>query len=197
MEHIYPVIEKVGRNQKEQFLKQRAKVIWLTGLSGSGKSTVGLALEQELFNRGFFSQILDGDNIRAGINKNLNFTLEDRLENIRRISEVCKLYINSGIITISCFISPTSNDREMARNIIGEDDFIEVFVSAPIEVCEKRDVKGLYAKARKGEIKNFTGIDAPFDVPRNPFAVLDTQKNTIDETVNELLEKIIPLISLR
>jgi len=197
VEHIYPVIEKVGRNQKEQFLKQRAKVIWLTGLSGSGKSTVGLALEQELFNRGFFSQILDGDNIRAGINKNLNFTLEDRLENIRRISEVCKLYINSGIITISCFISPTSNDREMARNIIGEDDFIEVFVSAPIEVCEKRDVKGLYAKARKGEIKNFTGIDAPFDVPRNPFAVLDTQKNTIDETVNELLEKIIPLISLR
>jgi len=197
VEHIYPVIEKVGRNQKEQFLKQRAKVIWLTGLSGSGKSTVGLALEQELFNRGFFSQILDGDNIRAGINKNLNFTLEDRLENIRRISEVCKLYINSGIITISCFISPTLNDREMARNIIGEDDFIEVFVSAPIEVCEKRDVKGLYAKARKGEIKNFTGIDAPFDVPRNPFAVLDTQKNTIDETVNELLEKIIPLISLR
>ncbi len=196
MEHIYPVIEKVGRNQKEQFLKQRAKVIWLTGLSGSGKSTVGLALEQELFNRGFFSQILDGDNIRAGINKNLNFTLQDRLENIRRISEVCKLYINSGIITISCFISPTFNDREMARNIIGEDDFIEVFVSTPIEVCEKRDIKGLYAKARKGEIKNFTGIDAPFEIPRNPFAVLDTQSKTIDETVNELLDKILPLISL-
>ncbi len=194
MEHIYPVVEKVGRAQKEQFLKQKAKVIWLTGLSGAGKSTIGLALEQELFKRGFFSQILDGDNIRAGINKNLSFTLQDRLENIRRISEVCKLYINSGIITISCFISPTHNDRQMARSIIGQEDFLEVFVNAPIEICEKRDIKGLYAKARRGEIKNFTGIDAPFEIPENPFLVLNTQEKTIDETVNELIDKILPLI---
>lgn len=197
MTNIHPVVEKVGREKKEKFLNQRAKVIWLTGLSGSGKSTIGLALEQELFKRGFFSQILDGDNIRAGINKNLKFTLEDRLENIRRISEVCKLYINSGVITISCFISPTFNDREQARKIIGKENFFEVFVNAPLEVCEQRDVKGLYAKARKGEIKNFTGIDAPFEAPRNPDVVLNTDKGNIDEMIEQLMVKILPLIEFK
>jgi len=193
--NIFPVVEKVGREQKERFLNQRAKVIWLTGLSGSGKSTIGLALEQELFKRGFFSQILDGDNIRAGINKNLKFTLEDRLENIRRISEVCRLYINSGVITISCFISPTTIDREQAKDIIGRDDFFEVFVSTPLSVCEERDIKGLYAKARSGEIKNFTGISAPFEEPLNPNLVLKTENATIEQTVEELLNAILPIIS--
>ncbi len=195
MNNIFPVVEKVGREQKERFLKQKSKVIWFTGLSGSGKSTIGLALEQELFKRGFMSQILDGDNIRAGINKNLSFTLEDRLENIRRISEVCKLYINSGIITISCFISPTFEDREQAKNIIGRENFFEIFVNTPIEVCEQRDVKGLYAKARKEEIKNFTGIDSPFDNPKNPDLELFTDKNTIDEVTNIVIAKILPLIT--
>ncbi len=146
----------------------------MTGLSGSGKTTVGLNIEMELNKRGFLTQILDGDNIRSGINNNLGFSEEDRYENIRRISEVSKLFLNCGIICINSFISPTKEIRDMAKDIIGEENFIEVYVNAPIEVCEKRDVKGLYKKARKGEIKNFTGIDSPFDCPLNPDIELKT-----------------------
>ena len=152
--HIYPIFDRMlGRKDKEEMLKQHSVMIWFTGLSGSGKSTVAIALERELHKRGLLCRILDGDNIRSGINNNLGFSDADRVENIRRIAEVGKLFIDSGIIAIAAFISPNNDIREMASNIIGKDDFLEVFVNTPLEVCEERDVKGLYAKARKGEIK--------------------------------------------
>jgi len=160
--------EMLQREDKENFLKQRAKVIWMTGLSGSGKSTIAKVLERRLHAEGFLCQMLDGDNIRAGINSNLGFSDADRSENIRRISEVSKLFLNCGVITINCFVSPTIAIRQLAKDIIGQDDFIEVFINTPLEVCEARDVKGLYKKARAGEIKDFTGIDAPFEAPEHP-----------------------------
>lgn len=169
-------------------------MIWFTGLSGSGKSTIAIALERELHKRGLLCRILDGDNIRSGINNNLGFTEADRIENIRRIAEVSKLFVDTGIITIAAFISPSNDIREMAANIIGKDDFLEVYVSTPIEECERRDVKGLYAKARRGEIKNFTGISAPFKAPAQPALVLDTSALSLEESVNKLLELILPRI---
>ena len=169
-------------------------MIWFTGLSGSGKSTIAIALERELHKRGLLCHILDGDNIRSGINNNLSFTEADRIENIRRIAEVSKLFVDTGIITIAAFISPSNDIREMAANIIGKDDFLEVYVSTPIEECERRDVKGLYAKARRGEIKNFTGISAPFEAPAQPALVLDTSALSLEESVNKLLELILPRI---
>ena len=169
-------------------------MIWFTGLSGSGKSTIAIALERELHKRGLLCRILDGDNIRSGINNNLGFTEADRIENIRRIAEVSKLFVDTGIITIAAFISPSNDIREMAANIIGKDDFLEVYVSTPIEECERRDVKGLYAKARRGEIKNFTGISAPFEAPAQPVLVLDTSALSLEESVNKLLELILPRI---
>lgn len=185
------------RTDKEQLLGQHSIMIWLTGLSGSGKSTIAIALERELFRLGFLCRILDGDNIRSGINNNLGFTESDRIENIRRIAEVGKLFIDSGIITISAFISPNNNIRNLARSIIGENDFVEVFVSTPLEVCEDRDVKGLYKKARLGEIKNFTGISAPFEKPENPDVEIDTTSLTVEESVNKIMEVILPLISTK
>ena len=169
-------------------------MIWFTGLSGSGKSTIAIALERELHKRGLLCRILDGDNIRSGINNNLGFTEADRIENIRRIAEVSKLFVDTGIITIAAFISPSNDIREMAANIIGKDDFLEVYVSTPIEECERRDVKGLYAKARRGEIKNFTGISAPFEAPAQPALVLDTSALSLEEYVNKILELILPRI---
>ena len=169
-------------------------MIWFTGLSGSGKSTIAIALERELHKRGLLCRILDGDNIRSGINNNLGFTEADRIENISRIAEVSKLFVDTGIITIAAFISPGNDIREMAANIIGKDDFLEVYVSTPIEECERRDVKGLYAKARRGEIKNFTGISAPFEAPAQPALVLDTSALSLEESVNKLLELILPRI---
>lgn len=170
--NIYPIFDRImSRDDKEQLLKQRGMMLWFTGLSGSGKSTVAIALERELHSRGLLCRILDGDNIRSGINNNLGFSAEDRVENIRRIAEVGRLFVDTGIITIAAFISPNNQLREMAAEIIGKDDFVEVFVSTPLEECEKRDVKGLYAKARRGEIKNFTGISAPFElrsIPTSP-----------------------------
>ena len=166
----------------------------LYGRNGSGKSTIAIALERELHKRGLLCRILDGDNIRSGINNNLGFSETDRVENIRRIAEVSKLFLDSGIITIAAFISPNNDIREMAANIIGKDDFLEVFVSTPLEECEKRDVKGLYAKARKGEIQNFTGISAPFEVPEHPALALDTSKLSLEESVNRLLEMVLPKI---
>ena len=193
--NIYPIYEKMmTRSDKEQLLGQRGVMVWFTGLSGSGKSTVALGVERELHNRGILCRILDGDNIRSGINKNLGFSADDRKENIRRIAEVSKLFLDSGIITIAAFISPNNDIREMAANIIGKDDFLEVFVSTPLEECEKRDVKGLYAKARKGEIQNFTGISAPFEVPEHPALALDTSKLSLEESVNRLLEMVLPKI---
>ena len=160
--NIYPIFDKMlSRSDKESLLKQRGIMIWFTGLSGSGKSTIAIALERELQKRGLLCRILDGDNIRSGINNNLGFSAEDRIENIRRIAEIGKLFVDTGIITIAAFISPNNAIREMAANIIGKEDFMEVYISTPIEECERRDVKGLYAKARRGEIKDFTGVSSP------------------------------------
>ena len=174
--HIYPIFDRMlMRKDKEDLLKQHSVMVWFTGLSGSGR-------------------ILDGDNIRSGINNNLGFTEADRVENIRRIAEVSKLFLDTGVITIAAFISPNNDIREMAADIIGQDDFLEVYVSTPLEECERRDVKGLYAKARKGEIKNFTGISAPFEEPAHPALTLDTSVLSLEESVNKLLELILPRI---
>lgn len=190
--NIYPIYDKMmTRADKEELLGQRGVMIWFTGLSGSGKSTVALGVERELHKRGILCRILDGDNIRSGINKNLGFTAEDRKENIRRIAEVGKLFVDTGIVTLAAFISPTNESRRMAAEIIGQDDFKEVYISTPLEVCEKRDVKGLYARARRGEIKNFTGISAPFEVPEHPALSLDTSKLTLEESVHKVLELIL------
>lgn len=194
--HIYPIFDRMlGREDKEDLLKQHGVMVWFTGLSGSGKSTVAIALERELHKRGLLCRILDGDNIRSGINNNLGFSEEDRVENIRRIAEVSKLFIDTGIITIAAFISPNNDIREMAAGIIGKEDFIEVYVNTPLAVCEERDVKGLYKKARKGEIKNFTGISAPFEAPVHAALELDTSVLSLEESVNKLLEVILPRIT--
>ena len=194
--HIYPIFDRMlSRSDKEELLKQHSVMIWFTGLSGSGKSTIAIALERELQKRGLLCRILDGDNIRSGINNNLGFSAEDRIENIRRIAEIGKLFVDTGIITIAAFISPNNDIREMAANIIGKEDFMEIYVSTPIEECERRDVQGLYAKARKGEIKNFTGISAPFEAPQHPALSLDTSKLSVEESVNKLLELILPRVT--
>ena len=195
MNNIYPIFDKMlTRADKEALLGQRGLMVWFTGLSGSGKSTIAIALERELQKRGLLCRILDGDNIRSGINNNLGFSPKDRVENIRRIAEVGKLFVDTGIITIAAFISPNNELREMASRIIGKDDFVEVYVSTPIEECERRDVKGLYAKARRGEIKEFTGISAPFEAPEHPALSLDTSKLSLEESVNRLLELILPKV---
>lgn len=196
--NIYPIFDRmISRDDKEQLLNQRGMMLWFTGLSGSGKSTVAIALERELHSRGLLCRILDGDNIRSGINNNLGFSAEDRVENIRRIAEVGRLFVDTGIITIAAFISPNNQLREMAAEIIGKDDFVEVFVSTPLEECEKRDVKGLYAKARRGEIKNFTGISAPFEAPEHPDITLDTSKLPVEESVKILLDYVLPKAVLK
>lgn len=196
--NIYPIFDRMmSRDDKEQLLRQRGMMLWFSGLSGSGKSTVAIALERELHSRGLLCRILDGDNIRSGINNNLGFSAEDRVENIRRIAEVGRLFVDTGIITIAAFISPNNQLREMAAEIIGKDDFVEVFVSTPLEECEKRDVKGLYAKARRGEIKNFTGISAPFEAPEHPDITLDTSKLPVEESVKILLDYVLPKAVLK
>lgn len=191
-ENIYPIYDQMmSREDKESLLHQRGVMVWFTGLSGSGKSTVAMAVERELHQRGVLCRILDGDNIRSGINNNLGFSQEDRMENIRRIAEVGKLFVHTGIVTLACFVSPTEDIREMARNIIGADDFKEVYVSTPLEECERRDVKGLYARARKGEVKNFTGISAPFEAPKNPSLSIDTSKLSLEESAKAVLQMIL------
>lgn len=195
-DNIHPIFDSLlQRNDREIFLKQRAKVLWFTGLSGSGKSTIAQALERKLFEENFFAQVLDGDNVRSGINKNLGFSLEDREENIRRIAEVGKLYLNSGVITLCSFVSPTIVIRNKAAEIIGKENFLEIFVNTPIETCEKRDVKGLYKKARAGEIKGFTGIDSPYERPKNPTIEIFTDQLTIEESVLSIYNHILPIIN--
>lgn len=184
-DNIFPTDQFISRTQKESILGQHGLVIWMTGLSGSGKSTIASALEQKLHQEGFLTQVLDGDNIRYGLNRNLGFSEEDRIENIRRVAEVSKLFAQCGIITINCFVSPTKASREQAKAIIGS-DFIEVYINTPLELCEKRDVKGLYAKARRGEIKNFTGIHQPFEEPVNPDLEIKTENTTIDQCVENI-----------
>lgn len=195
MKNLHPTFDKiVPRKVREQRLNQRACALWFTGLSGSGKSTIAIALEHRLFAEGYVAQVLDGDNIRSGINMNLGFTEVDRLENIRRIAEVTKLFVHSGLIVLDCFISPTMDMRSMAKKIIGAEDFIEVFINTPLEICEQRDVKGLYAKARKGEIMNFTGIDAPYEAPESPDLEIKTVKKDVDTCVSEILAYLRPRI---
>ena len=196
--NIYPVFDKMlGRADKESLLGQHGLMVWFTGLSGSGKSTVAIALERELQRRGILCRLLDGDNIRTGINNNLGFSEEDRMENIRRIAEVAKLFVDTGIVTLAAFISPLRQMRQMAADIIGRNDFVEVYVGTPIEECERRDVKGLYAKARKGEIRNFTGISAPFEVPACPDLALDTSRLSVERSVALLLDLIIPKVTIK
>lgn len=188
-DNIYPIFDRMlSRHDKEQLLGQKGVMLWFTGLSGSGKSTVAIALERELQKRGLLCRILDGDNIRTGINANLGFSADDRRENIRRVAEVAKLFVDTGIITIAAFVSPTEELRNLAQHIIGKDDFKEIFISTPIEECERRDVKGLYARARRGEVKNFTGISAPFEAPQHPALSLDTSKLSLEESVAQLLQ---------
>jgi adenylylsulfate kinase len=195
-DHIHPIFDQlVQQSEREERLAQRAKVLWLTGLSGSGKSTIAQALERRLFVEGFFPQVLDGDNIRTGINNNLSFSAEDRLENIRRIAEIAKLYLHSGIICINSFISPSRDMRQLARDIVGPDNFIEVYINAPLEVCEARDVKGLYQKARQGLIKGFTGIDDPYEAPENPEIEIRTDQLSLEASVNVIMDRLRPLIT--
>ena len=193
-DNIYPIFNQIiSKREKENRLKQNAKCIWLTGLSGSGKTTLALKLEKSLFKQGFLVQILDGDNIRTGISNNLDFSENDRLENIRRIAEVSKLFVNCGIITINCFVSPSNKIRSQAKKIIGDENFIGIYINADLSTCEKRDTKGLYKKARKGEIKNFTGISSIFEKPDKTFTEINTNNN-IEKSFNDLIKTILPKI---
>jgi len=178
---------QVGRADREKLLGQKGATVWLTGLSGSGKSTIAVAAEQALIQRGRLAFVLDGDNVRHGLNKNLGFSPEDRTENIRRIGEVAKLFTDCGVIVFSSFISPYRADRDAIREIMAAGDFIEVHVEASVETCEGRDVKGLYQKARAGEIPEFTGISAPYEAPEKPELVLDTNTQSVEESVNAVI----------
>jgi len=186
----------VSRSEKEELLKQKSVVIWLTGLSGAGKTTLATGLERTLFSKGFLTKTLDGDQLRSGINSNLGFTDQDRQENIRRVAEISRLFVECGVICIDSFISPTATMRQTARQIIGNDNFIEIYLKASLEVCEQRDPKGLYKSARKGEIRNFTGIGSPYEVPLSPDLVIDTVKYSIEESLEICLNTILPRITM-
>lgn len=186
-EHIVQYSYKVNRAAREQQNTHRSLVLWFTGLSGSGKSTIANKVEEVLFDGGIKTYTLDGDNIRSGINKGLGFTLENRNENLRRIAEVAKLFVDAGIVTIAAFVSPLQKDRDLVKSIVGAVDFVEIFVNTSLEECERRDVKGLYKKARAGEIKNFTGIDAPYENPINPDIVIETEKQSIEDAVTSIV----------
>ena len=193
--NIFTIFDDIlQRKDKEELLNQKSKVIWMTGLSGSGKTTIAKAVERYLYSIGILNQLLDGDNIRVGISNNLSFSEKDRSENIRRIAEVSKLFLNCGVVTLNCFVSPTIKIRKIAKDIIGEENFIEVYINASVETCENRDVKGLYKKARIGEIKDFTGISAPFESPENPELEINTSELSIDESVQKVLNYILPKI---
>jgi adenylylsulfate kinase len=179
---------QIGREQREEMLNQRGATLWLTGLSGSGKSTLAVTTEAALVKRGHLAYVLDGDNVRHGLNKNLGFSPGDRAENIRRIGEVAKLFTDTGVIVFTSFISPYRADRDAARALFDEGDFIEVHLNASVETCEGRDPKGLYRKARAGEIPGFTGVSAPYEAPLNPELVLDTRTVSIEENVTRIIQ---------
>ena len=180
----------ISRRDREKLLGQRGATVWLTGLSGSGKSTIAVAAEGALVERGRVAYVLDGDNIRHGLNKNLGFSPDDRTENIRRIGEVARLFTDAGVIVFSSFISPYRADRDAVRTLMEDGDFIEVHVDASVETCEGRDVKGLYRKARAGEIPEFTGISAPYEAPERPELLLDTNRQTVEESVSALVRHL-------
>ena len=182
---------RVPRGEKEKRNHHKSRVLWFTGLSGSGKSTIANAAERVLHKMGAQTYILDGDNVRLGLNKDLGFSHEDRTENIRRITEIAKLFADSGLIVLTAFISPYREDRDKARQIIGNEDFIEVFVNTDLSVCERRDTKGLYKKARAGEIKGFTGIDDPYEKPLNPELVVETDKQDVEESAQTIIDYLV------
>src|SRR5690606_24073642 len=184
----------VTRDQREKLLKQRSVLIWFTGLSGSGKSTLSIQLESALHDRGYKTYLLDGDNIRSGLNKDLSFTQEGRVENIRRIGEVSKLFLDAGFIVLSAFISPFRDDRRQVKQIVGAENHIDVFVDCPLEVCEHRDTKGLYKKAREGKVKNFTGIDSPYETPEHPDITIHSNEMSIQDSIDQLLKVVLPRI---
>lgn len=194
MNYIYPIKTKVSAAERQRLMNQKPKLIWFTGLSGSGKSTLAVQLEAALHAKGFKTYLLDGDNVRSGLNRDLSFTDEARVENIRRISEVCKLFLDAGVVLLSAFISPFQADREQVKSIVGAENYIEVFVDAPLEVCEQRDVKGLYKKARAGEVKNFTGISSPYEKPLHPDVVIATDKLSVEQAMEVLVQAIGPRI---
>ncbi|MFL9844958.1 adenylyl-sulfate kinase [Flavobacterium rhizosphaerae] len=192
MKNIIPHSYKIARDNRNQANKHSSFVLWFTGLSGSGKSTIANLVEQELFEKGIKVYALDGDNIRSGINKGLTFTEQDREENLRRIAEIAKLFVDSGTVVVAAFVSPLHKDRELIRNIVGEKDFIEIFVNTSLQECERRDVKGLYRKARAGEIENFTGISAHYEAPQAPFIEIKTEDETVEMAVSRVLKAIQP-----
>lgn len=189
-ENVHQQAYIISNEKRAQQKQQKPIMIWLTGLSGSGKSTIANQLDVYLNENGFHTFCLDGDNIRKGINNNLGFSEEDRNENLRRVAEIGKLMLDAGLICIGAFISPMKKDRELVKQIIGKENFFEIFVDTPVEVCEERDVKGLYAKARNGEIKNFTGINAPYEEPTEPNLVIKTEGLSIDKAVAEIIKSI-------
>jgi adenylylsulfate kinase len=192
MENIIPHNHVITKEDRVKLYGYKPQLIWFTGLSGSGKSTLAGALEVYLHNQDVPTYLLDGDNIRTGLNKDLDFSEESRTENIRRIGEVSKLFLDAGLVVITAFISPFKSDRESARELVGKENFIEVFVDCPLEVCEQRDVKGLYAKARRGEIPNFTGITSPFEIPESPTVKVNTAENDLEECLKQLINKVVP-----
>ena len=187
-EHIVPHKFKINRSLRNKRRGHKSLVVWFTGLSGSGKSTVANLVEQMLFEEGIYTFSLDGDNVRNGLNKGLTFSREDRKENLRRIAELAKLFVDSGTVVIASFISPLKEDRDFLKKIIGDKDFVEVFINTSLEECERRDVKGLYAKARSGEIKNFTGIDAPYEAPQNPDIEIKTEEENLEASTRRILD---------
>jgi len=192
--NIIPHDLTISKKDRNKLLGNRSFVIWFTGLSGSGKSTLANETEKILNKKGYLTYILDGDNVRGGLNSNLTFSEEDRKENIRRIGEVAKLMVDAGIIVITAFISPFREDRDAVRKLLDDEEFIEVYLKIPVEKCEERDVKGLYKKARDGEIKDFTGINSPYEIPENPEIIIDTAENSAEGSVNILLNKIEPIL---
>jgi len=189
-ENIIPHNFSITRKERSELKKHKPMLVWFTGLSGSGKSTIANVLEKELFSRNIHTYLLDGDNVRKGINKNLSFSPEDRTENIRRIAEVANLMLDAGLVVIASFVSPYREDRENVKRIVGYGNFVEIFVNTPIEECERRDVKGLYAKARAGEIQNFTGVNAPYEAPMAPDIEIDTTVSSVEEAVAMILKFI-------
>lgn len=196
-DHIFPVNSKVSVRDREKLLQQKSILIWLTGLSGSGKTTIGRELEKSLTEEGFHAYLLDGDSLRSGLNKDLGFSIDDRNENIRRVGELCNLMLDAGLIVITTFISPIRSQRDEIRSHNTTGKFVEVFIDTPLKTCEERDVKGLYKKARAGELKNFTGIDSPYEKPLSPEITINTEALTEAESVRKILSYIHNLIIVK